>query len=120
MAWEGHAVGNGRRHGSCLMSDMRREGLRLALEMGRHHMSFHSVGASRRRSITVLIVVVVVSAAVKVGRAFVLVRTAVILVLGDEMLHVCRGVFIQLLVVAKDEDSNIDGAQDGELVGLLE
>lgn len=56
---------------------MRRKGLRLALEVGRHHMSFHSVGA-RGRSIAVLIVVVVVSTAVKVGRALVLIRTAML------------------------------------------
>lgn len=52
-------------------------------------MSFHSVGGSRGRSIAVLVVVVVVSAAVEVGRALVLIRAAVILVLGDEMLHIC-------------------------------
>lgn len=60
------------------MADMGREGLRLALEVRRHHMSFHSVGAPRRRSVAVLIVIVVVSAAVKVGRALVLVGTAVL------------------------------------------
>lgn len=41
-------------------------------------MSFHSVRASRGRSIAVLIIVVVVSAPVKVGRAFVLVGTTVL------------------------------------------
>jgi hypothetical protein len=59
------------------VADVRRKGLRLALEVGRHHMSFHSVGA-RGRSIAVLIVVVVVSTAVKVGRALVLIRTAML------------------------------------------
>lgn len=60
------------------MADMRREGLRLALEVRGHHMRFHSVGTPRRRSIAVLIIVVVVSTTVKVGRALVLIRTAVL------------------------------------------
>ena len=38
----------------------------------------------------------------------------------DEFAHVTRRVLVQLLVAAEDEDGDIDGTEDGELVGLLE
>lgn len=43
-----------------------------------------------------------------------------ILVSGDQFAHVARRVFVEFLVAAKNEDGNIDGAQDRELVRLLE
>lgn len=72
------------------MADMRRERLRLALEVRRHHVSFHSVRASRRRSVTVLIIVVVVSAAVKVGGTLVLIRTAVLQLSLHQLIASCQ------------------------------
>lgn len=39
---------------------------------------------------------------------------------ADSIVYVAGRVFIQLLVVSKDDDSNINGAEDGELVSLLE
>ena len=38
----------------------------------------------------------------------------------DEVAHVRRGVLIELLVVAEDEDGHINRAQHGEFVRLLE
>ncbi len=38
----------------------------------------------------------------------------------DQGAHVGRRVLVQLLVAAEDEDGDVDGAEDGELVGLLE
>lgn len=39
---------------------------------------------------------------------------------GDEFSHVARRVLVELLVLAKDEDGDIDRAEDGELMRLLE
>ena len=38
----------------------------------------------------------------------------------DRLVDVSRRVLVQLLVVAEDDDGDIDGAQDGELMRLLE
>lgn len=38
----------------------------------------------------------------------------------DYLIDVRRRVFVQLLIVTKDDDGDIDGAEDGELVRLLE
>lgn len=38
----------------------------------------------------------------------------------DNILYLRRRVLIQLLIVSKDNHRDIDGAEDGELVGLLE
>jgi hypothetical protein len=43
------------------------------------------------------------------------------LISWDQFAHVCGRVFIQLLVVvSKDEDSDVDRAENGQLVSLLE
>jgi hypothetical protein len=42
------------------------------------------------------------------------------LVPGNEVAHIARGVLINLLVVAEDEDGDVYRAQDGELMSLLE
>lgn len=42
------------------------------------------------------------------------------MVAGDEIVHVSRRVFVELLVVAKDEDGDVDRAKYGELMSLLE
>src|SRR4051794_7376487 len=43
-----------------------------------------------------------------------------VLVPCDEIAHVRRRVLVELLIIAKDEDGNIDGAEDGQLMRLLE
>lgn len=39
---------------------------------------------------------------------------------GNEIMHIGRGVLVELLVVAKDENGDIDRAKHGELMSLLE
>lgn len=39
---------------------------------------------------------------------------------GDQLAHVTRRVLVEFLVLAKDEDGDIDGTKDGEFVSLLE
>lgn len=39
---------------------------------------------------------------------------------GDQLAHLTRRVLVEFLVLAKDEDGDIDGAEDGEFVSLLE
>lgn len=39
---------------------------------------------------------------------------------GDRLVDVARRVFVQLLIVAEDDDRDVDGAQHGQLVRLLE
>jgi hypothetical protein len=38
----------------------------------------------------------------------------------DHVVDVSRGELVELLVVAEDDDGNIDGAQDGQLMRFLE
>ena len=42
------------------------------------------------------------------------------MVAANGFVDVARGKLVQLLVVAKDDDGDVDGAQDGQLVGLFE
>ena len=61
------------------------EGLRrLALEMSRHHVRLHPIRPTRRRPVTILVVVVVGLAAVVVGRPLVLVGTTMLCHLVSE------------------------------------
>jgi hypothetical protein len=50
----------------------------------------------------------------------VLVCAAIILVAANCLIDVAGRKLVQLLVVAKDDDSDVDGAEDGELMRLLE
>jgi hypothetical protein len=43
-----------------------------------------------------------------------------ILISADGLIDIARGELVQLLVVAEDDDGDIDGAEDGQLVRLLE
>lgn len=45
---------------------------------------------------------------------------AYVLVPSERLVDVARGELIQLLVVSKDDDSDVYGAKDAELVGLFE
>lgn len=72
--------------------------------------------------LSALVILVVVSAAFirEVLRAFVFVRSAIILESRDRLVDVTGGVLVELLVVTKNDDGHVDRAQDRELVGLLE
>lgn len=43
-----------------------------------------------------------------------------VLVSTDGLIDVTRGEFIQLLIVTKNDDCDIDRAEDGKLMGLFE
>lgn len=111
---------------------------RLSLELGRYHLRLY--GLSVRRCAVAFLILILVVAAVEIGRALMLVRATVlrgglvsvsssqlvdvaeayICVPGDHLTHVCGGVLVQLLVAAEDKDGDVDRAEDGELVRLLE
>lgn len=42
------------------------------------------------------------------------------MVASDGLVDVARGELVELLVVAKDDDGNVDRAEHGELMSLLE
>lgn len=42
-----------------------------------------------------------------------------ILIFGDQVAHVTGGVLVKLLIITKDEDCDVNRAEDGELVRLL-
>lgn len=56
----------------------------------------------------------------EVGWSLVFVRAAIILEATDGLVDVAGRKLIELLVVAKDDDSDVDGAEDAQLVCLLE
>lgn len=91
---------------------------RLSLKVLGHHGSSHALSVGRGG--IALVVLVVISATVEVRRSFVLVRPAMIGISCDQLSHVARRVLVQLLVLAEDEDGDIDRAKDGELMCLLE
>lgn len=90
--------------------------------------------------LTALVILVVVSAAFirEVLRAFVFVRSSILLKVSpqpylspqpcdthilkssDRLIDITGGIFVELLVVTKNDDGHVDGAQHRELVGLLE
>jgi hypothetical protein len=111
-------VGNGRGRGCGVVANVR-EMLLLIGKLGRHHLRLHAFMSTRRGAVAVLFLVIIIST-VEIGGTFVLLRTTVILISGNKITHVCRRVLVQLLIVAEDENGNIDGAQDGKLVCLLE
>lgn len=81
---------------------------RLSLEVLGHHGSSHAL--SVRWSGIAFVVLVVIRATVKVRRAFVLVRPAMVGVSCDKLSHITGRVLVQLLVLAEDEHGDIDGA----------
>lgn len=119
---EGHAVGHRRRCGGSGVSHVLESGLTLEM-MWHHGMLWGSMRVARWRAshrVFILILVVQVFLAHEVFGAFVLVRTAIILIATDGLIDIARRELIQLLVVAEDYDGNIDGAENGELVSLFE
>jgi hypothetical protein len=135
------AVGHGRRGRGRRVSDVL-EGLRM-LQVVRHQgVLWRGVGVARSSAlIVVLIVVVAVLLAHKVLRALVLVGAAIlrdlsarspfsaalvhgghayILVPANGLVDVARRKLVQLLVVAEDDDGDVNRAQHRQLVRLLE
>ena len=98
----------------------------MVLHLRVHHGMRVGCGGASLLSIlpvvAALVVLVVVPAALvgEVGGAFMLVGAAIVLEAADDLVDVGGGVLVQLLVVAEDDDGDVDGAEDGELVGLLE
>ena len=109
----------------------------LPLVLSLHHLVIRLLGHPPRRCSVAVFVIVVVVATVEVHGAFVLVGAAMlcqsiyvksssktsssthVLVSPNQITHVCRGVFVQLLVVSKNKYRHVDRAKDRELVGLL-
>jgi hypothetical protein len=135
------AVGHGRRGRRRRVSDVL-EGLRM-LQVVRHQgVLGRGVRVARCSALVVVVfIVVAVLLAHKVLGALVLVRAAIlrdlsarssfsaalldgrsayILVPANGLVDVARRKLVQLLVVAKDDDGDVHGAQHGELVRLLE
>lgn len=73
-----------------------------------------------RGSPVAIVVVVVVVPTVKITRPFMFVWTAMILVSAYQIAHVGGGIFVEFLVISKDEYRDIDGTEDREFVRLLE
>jgi hypothetical protein len=87
-----------------------------------HHRMIRSGCPSLLALLSALLVIFVIPATLvrEVIRALVLMGATVILKAADDVVDVVGGVLIQLLVVAEDDDGDIDGAEDGEFVGLFE
>ena len=47
-------------------------------------------------------------------------RRAYVLISGQDLSNITTRVFVQLLIITKDYDGDIDGAENGELMRLLE
>jgi hypothetical protein len=130
------AVGHGRRggrgaevlEGGLVVQGMRDHGL-----LGRR-VRVHAVG-----QVVVVVIVVAVLLVLEVIGALEFVRATVlaqlataawregvtyrrsgVLVALQEVGEVGGGVFVELVVLAEDDDGDVDGGEDGELVGLLE
>ena len=56
----------------------------------------------------------------KVRWPLMLMRAAIVLKAPDDLIDVRRRVLIQLLVMTEDDDRDVDRAEDGELMRLLE
>jgi hypothetical protein len=74
----------------------------------------------RRRYIIVVVIIHVLSFTIKIRRTLVFVGTSIILVSGQDLSDITTRVLIQLLVIPKDYDRDVDGTEDGKLMRLLE
>jgi len=83
--------------------------LRLVLEVRRKHLSIHTLAL--RWGAVVIFVVVVVGSTVEIRRDLVFIRFAVQGPSLEHLAHITRRELVQLLVVAKDDNSHIDGAE---------
>ena len=68
-----------------------------------------------------LVLVVIASSLIgEVLWTLVLMRAAIILKAPDYLIDVGRGVLVELLIVPEDDNGDVDGTQDGQLMRLLE
>jgi hypothetical protein len=72
------------------------------------------------RSTVAFLLIIVIVAPVEVSGTFVFAWATVILISVNKFSHIRWRIFVELLVVTKDEDGDIDGAENGKLVSLLE
>lgn len=87
----------------------------------------HVVLGLRRASLislvsTVIVLVIIVPATFvrKVLRSLMFMRTAIVLKPPDDLVDIVGRVLVELLVVAEDDDGDVDLAEDGEFMRLLE
>jgi hypothetical protein len=92
--------------------------LGLRLEVRRKHLDIHTLAL--RGSAVLIFVVLVVGPTVEIGRDLVFIRFTMQGPSLEHFSHVARGELMQLLVVAKDDNSHIDRAEHGQFIGLLE
>jgi hypothetical protein len=97
------------------------EGLGM-LQVVRHHRvlgwGMRVVGSGT--IVVVVFIVIAVLFAHEVLGAFVFVRIAIVLVAANSRIDVARRELIELIVMTEDDNGDVYGAQDGELVSLLE
>lgn len=105
---KGHAVD--RRRGRRRVVPQVCEG-RLALEvLGDHRRLDGSFMTMGRRSLDILIIVIV-APAVEIAGTFVFGGAAMKLISCDKLSHITRGIFVELLIAAEDEYGHIDGTE---------
>lgn len=119
------AIGDRRRSGRSVVAKLWKLRRCLARVVRRYHVCLEDLVLLLllwwwwwRRGIA-FFVRAIITAAVEIAWPFVFVWTAVVRVATNKIAHIIRRVFVQLLVAAKDNDSDIDGAEDGQLVCLL-
>jgi hypothetical protein len=97
------------------------EGLGM-LEVVRHHRvlgwGMRVVGSGT--IVVFVFIIITVLFAHEVLGAFMFVRIAIVLVAANSRIDVARRELIEFIVVTEDDDGDVYGAQDGELVSLLE
>jgi hypothetical protein len=74
----------------------------------------------RTRSVVVVIIVIHLSLPSEISRALMFVCTSIVLISCQDLSNITTRVFVQLLIIPKDYDRDIDGAENGELMRLLE
>lgn len=72
------------------------------------------------RSIIVVIVIIHLSLPTEVRGTLVFIGSSIILISSQDLSNITTRVFVQLLIITKDYDSDIDRAENGELMRLLE
>lgn len=72
------------------------------------------------RSVIIVIIIVHLSLPTEVRRALVFTGSSIIIVSRQDFSDITTRILVQLLIVPKDYDRDIDGAEDGKLMRLLE
>lgn len=72
------------------------------------------------RSIIVVIIIVHLSLPTEIRGALMFVGTSIVLISRQDLSNITTRVFVQLLVISKDYDGDIDRAENRKLMCLLE